>query len=404
MFVQPRHCFLLVSIPLQVETRDRLECHTDQLLISGLAIFASVDSTQPVASHVGVPAPVSGDDAFENGTISGNPEADVTRLNLGHFAHKPTTLAALPHQTLFLHEPFRSRSLDSAVSIDIKRNRDRAKGYPFADEFTEATLATLKRCVSCELTWTARKTASQMMTHIQSCGKKQGVTDNTLRILIRKEIDAASPPKIGPKSMGNVKFLPEDKASATQETLLEAVINDAAPKRRSGRRTVIETVKSVTETRDDILKKAQDVLRSHSSADLEPYTSRVSGRDEPRGISDDNTPLPQTQAFGQSALAAYSGNFSALRQPYLAAEAITHREDASFLNQEDRNSDVSPATQTMAPSKLQGALGLDTYEISVLSQAGAGSASSESINKYPPLDTVCSPHSSGARHAHFLSF
>ncbi|KAJ7682650.1 hypothetical protein DFH06DRAFT_1119843 [Mycena polygramma] len=104
-------------------------------------------------------------------------------------------------------------------------------------------LRKLVKCVSCDIAWTARKSAAQKLVHsvlsIRSCGKKNGFTDDTMRHLIRKELDSM-PDEPGPSNRnGKAPLVPTERT-----TLLEDVVRDAAPKRKGKRKAAVDILKS----------------------------------------------------------------------------------------------------------------------------------------------------------------
>jgi hypothetical protein len=174
------------------------------------------------------------------------------------------------------------------------------------------------------------------MVHIQSCAKKNSLTDETVRILIRKELDTVPAHNLKAKGKGKVQATPELSEPGPQKTYLEDIVNDAAPKKKGKRPEVLKTVKSVTETRNVILDRARSLLRPVEDVQSVPTRYGV-----PQGPNNTTGP-PSTQSFGQSALAQGS-NFPA---SYLRA--------ATFNNQhsQDPEDDIDPPTQQFAPSKL----------------------------------------------------
>ncbi|KAG1892311.1 hypothetical protein F4604DRAFT_1698830 [Suillus subluteus] len=152
----------------------------------------------------------------------------------------------------------------------------------FSNDFSHAQLASLISCVSCNLKWTSTKTASQKVFHIQNCAKKKFLSDETVRMLIHKEI----------QSFSDQKTLEEGQKSAT---FLETVINEVSRTKKSRRPQILGTVKSLPETRGSILGRARAVLDTsvhHGDSVVDAQVSDLTQG----GRSD----VPCTQAFGTS--------------------------------------------------------------------------------------------------------
>lgn len=138
------------------------------------------------------------------------------------------------------------------------------------------------------------------MKHIQSCAKKHSLTDDTLRILLRKEVDASPSPPPG-KAKGKQKSVSSEpvKVAATL-TLLEDVV-EAVETKRGRRPKPLDTVKSVTETRDNILVRARQLIDTTSSFKAPTTGSIFSARRDVTDVT--SSGIPATQVFGDSALA-----------------------------------------------------------------------------------------------------
>ncbi|KAJ6628770.1 hypothetical protein B0H10DRAFT_98116 [Mycena sp. CBHHK59/15] len=208
----------------------------------------------------------------------------------------------------------------SGVNAQTEAQAKKAPGgaaHRFAGDFSDNELKKLVKCVSCDASWTARKSVAQKMTHIQSCAKKNGLIDDTVRILIRKELANAPVDTGPPKQRGKTAVLAEP---AAPNTLLHDVVQDAAPKRRGKRKETIETLKSVSVAHQNILGRARTLLG-------------------PAPSSNDDDFIPQTQAFGPSSL---------------GSARLAQTTEPGGLAQLNGEADVPPATQTFAPSKLGG--------------------------------------------------
>jgi hypothetical protein len=219
--------------------------------------------------------------------------------------------------------------------------------HPFSTDFSNAGLAKLTKCVSCNVQWTTRKTAAQKINHIQSCAKKHSFNDETIRFLIRKEIESVVGNVGGTadkKGKGKSSVPPAE--SPTPKTFYEHIVADATPRKKGRRREAGESVRSVTATRNTILDRARVVLDSVASEypieggiGSPAYMSTI-------GTGNFDCPFSPTQLFGQSTLAK---KHQTDRHYILAASSAL-----PSSSKEEEN--PLPATQAFAPSKFGGAI------------------------------------------------
>ncbi|KAI0832485.1 hypothetical protein BC628DRAFT_1414781 [Trametes gibbosa] len=229
-------------------------------------------------------------------------------IKLGHFAYTaPNLVRRTASKT---PSPTYGDSIMPEVGATDKAKRPIS--HRFAD-FSDSQLSRVLKCVSCELAWTARKTVPQKMKHIQTCAKKNGLTDDTVRILLRKELDSAPPVASSSNST-----TPAPASDSVSETLLEDVLKGAGKKKHGRRPPVMQTVKNVEETRRSILDRARSLLANGSSS---------CARDSIVETADDLHIPPATQMFRKSNVAA--------------------REECS-------QSQFADTTQVFGPSKLAG--------------------------------------------------
>ncbi|KAJ7781093.1 hypothetical protein B0H16DRAFT_1710338 [Mycena metata] len=257
---------------------------------------------------------------------SDDDEEILPTLNLARFAfNKPR-----PLQRRNSASTVGSTSNSDSQAKPPAKKTARSSSKRLEGEFSDTELKKLAKCVSCDIAWTARKSAAQKMVHIRSCAKKSGLTDATVRILIRKEIDNA-PSDPGPsnrkgKTLGGVP--------TTHTTLLEDVVRDAAPKRKGKRKEVVDTLKSASETRENIRDRAQMVFG------VGPFPDGDSFIVQTQAIRADTSTTHEpcaTQPFGPSRLGQQRGSKSSLL----------------FGDQDSEGEpDLPPATQGFAPSKL----------------------------------------------------
>lgn len=201
-----------------------------------------------------------------------------------------------------------------------KRAKISKAAHRFTEDFTNTELALVRKCIGCDVIWTVRKTVPQKMLHIQSCSKKRSFTDDTIRALLRKEINA-NVLTVSPKRQL------ASKLSETSQTYLENVVADAGPRKRQSKTLHHQTVKEPVAANADIRQKAAEMLGTSLRCD---DTER------------ENRP-PMTQPFGRSALA----------QDHSNPTILFYTSDAD----EDEETEIGapPATQAFAPSRLGGA-------------------------------------------------
>ncbi|KAH9943382.1 uncharacterized protein BXZ73DRAFT_74348 [Epithele typhae] len=231
---------------------------------------------------------------------------------------------------------------EALPKIAIKRS---APTHRFTEDFSEKELSQVLTCVSCELKWTARKSVAQKMKHIQTCAKKHGLTDDTVRTLLRKEVSSHPPATVASSSKRTSREPAQDPAPTT---LLEEAVKDAKKKRQGKRAQVVQTIESVTDTRDKILDKARLLLKdthnipststrnttstwTHMDMELPPLTQMFSRSTVTSRTSAPVQPADTTLHFGRSKLGGDVARVST---------GIVHA-GAMIAGQ----SDVTPATQ-----------------------------------------------------------
>lgn len=255
---------------------------------------------------------------------------DEPKLNFAQFAYMGTA-----------PKPALSRagsSLSTATEDKPTRKKRLPTTHRFSSDFSDADLAKLTKCVSCEINWTARKSGGQKILHIQSCAKKNAFTDETIRVLIRKEIESTM--ALGKGKEKATPGLPTEPAGP--RTFFEDIVTDATRKKKGRRLETTETVQSVTTTRNIILDRARAVLGlpGDHSKDSEVHTQSIG-----RIIPGDDDPMPSTQVFGRSALGQTNLKSSNPILPWLTGLSEEEDED---------DTEPMPLTQSFAPSKLGG--------------------------------------------------
>jgi hypothetical protein len=243
---------------------------------------------------------------------------------------------------------------DAAPKQKSSRNAGQRR---FTADFSDAELARLIKCVCCGISWTTRKGVTQKMVHIQSCAKKNAFTDDTVKILVRREVDKALAENQTAKAKGKGKAIdPENLLPEVPRTYMEDVVQGAEPKRKM-HRSEPKTVKKATETREVILDKARVILGNHvlpNTQDVSRHPFQTQGFGPSRLVDQLGSDAgnwkepPPTQAFAESALRqrqAVNVMFGGAnrKQSVFDAEAIGY-EEAS----------MPPSTQNFGPSKLAG--------------------------------------------------
>ncbi|KAJ7180252.1 hypothetical protein C8R43DRAFT_941923 [Mycena crocata] len=247
-------------------------------------------------------------------TETDDDEEIVPTLNLARFAF------ANPR-------PLQARTSSSASTSNSETQTKaptKTTSKRLVGEFSDAELKKLSKCVSCDMAWTARKSGAQKLVHIRSCAKKSGLTDETVGILIKKEI-ANAPDDAGPSKRKKQVTL---ATPTTPPTLLEDTVRDAAPKRKGKRIEAVDVLKTFSETRDNIKGRARMLLGSAPFSNGDGFIVQTQAVKSTALTS----PIP-TQAFGASRLGV---------------------KGASLLGDQDSEPDLPPATQAFAPSKLGG--------------------------------------------------
>jgi hypothetical protein len=171
--------------------------------------------------------------------------------------------------------------------------------HRFTADFTDDDLSRILKCVSCNDRWTVRKGATAKMRHIQSCAKKNGISDEIVKRLIRAELEAPEEPKSRQKS----------KSSGVTNTLFEDALGDtgkAKNKRKQAHRTT--TLHNPAENREAILAKARsllgesEILNLSQDEGLMDLLSKSDSTMDRVQMFDFSAPPPATQEFGRSKL------------------------------------------------------------------------------------------------------
>ncbi|KAF9782923.1 hypothetical protein BJ322DRAFT_1158464 [Thelephora terrestris] len=173
----------------------------------------------------------------------------------------------------------------------------RPAAHRFTAHFTDDDLSRILKCVSCNERWTVRKGAAAKMRHIQSCAKKNGLTDDMIKGLIRAELEAPEEP------------MPRNKheSSGVANTLFEDALGDAGKsknKRKQVQRTT--TLHNPADNREAILAKAQSLLPKIRNLSQEQELLELLKKSDSTmdriDMFDFSGPPPATQEFSRSKL------------------------------------------------------------------------------------------------------
>ena len=169
--------------------------------------------------------------------------------------------------------------------------------HRFTADFTDEELSRVLRCVSCGDRWTVRKGATAKMRHIQSCAKKNCLSDDIIKRLIRADLEAPEEPKPQKKT----------KTPRVSNTLFEDALGDTGGikrRRKPVQRTT--TLHNPVDNREAILAKARSLLTpeiTNLSQDPELFDLlQKSDSTMDRIQMFDFSDPPATQEFGRSKL------------------------------------------------------------------------------------------------------
>ncbi|KIJ56715.1 hypothetical protein M422DRAFT_773488 [Sphaerobolus stellatus SS14] len=175
------------------------------------------------------------------------------RMNLDRFAFaRPGPSAPKAASARPSIEPIeRHPSAESSDNTKKPNKQSRVTPLPsFASDFTTEELTAVTKCVVCDLAWTTRKTVPLKMTHMKSCAKKNGWSEQTVKVKLTMLIEARS---TTPAGTANKPVTPK-----APPTLLENVIDETAPKRRKKAKEItMTTVADPTQAHNAILERAK---------------------------------------------------------------------------------------------------------------------------------------------------
>jgi hypothetical protein len=196
------------------------------------------------------------------------------------------------------------------------------------------------------------------MVHIQSCAKKNAFTDDTVKILIRREVDKITTESQAVNAKGKGKASdPENLLPEAPRTYMADVVHATEPKSRR-RRPDVETLKNGMETREEILDRARVILGNNVLPDTQNLGFQAQGFKSSRLVDqlgrNGYHEAPAAQAFGEGALRER-------QTPDVASWGVVRKYstfDAEPIGYEEGS--MPPSTQNFAPSKLGGLRGISS--------------------------------------------
>ncbi|KZV77183.1 hypothetical protein PENSPDRAFT_746952 [Peniophora sp. CONT] len=264
-----------------------------------------------------------------SGDVSNDDSGSFSRPELSRFALPPAQDTAGPSNTKKTNARFSPTTAATPEPVQEKApvKRGRAPKSNLLGDIGESQLASLLKCVCCDIKWTTRKSSAQKATHISTCARKHNMASATVQSLIRKELENAPAPVTKPTATKEANVPPSQPT-----THLEDVVNHAEPKKRGRRAVATATVQGPAIAQDGILDRARAVLHRENAPLMEQNTARrrpisTSGQVSPQA-------MPQaTQPFRKSALAGQGRSLF-------------------FADREDPLQENPPATQAFGASKL----------------------------------------------------
>lgn len=254
-------------------------------------------------------------------------------LNLDRFAFSNAckqTISRKPSQSIINSQsPVPSEITGPKPLAKKKAVAPRKPSYSV--DFENLDITNLRKCVCCDLAWTARKTDTQKMKHIQSCGKKNNWSADIIRVLITKEL-------------GNSAKSSHEEVQPPPTTLLAEVANEDPPRKKSRtKKPPLETIKSLADTRNDILARARFLLDNES-----PVAGPSKPAADPKPIKVQQTP----QAFGTSKLATRFGGLPLEMQETDVSKVYDPTMSFPNYPQSDSSRSASPASPPPVQSTL----------------------------------------------------
>ncbi|KAL5527433.1 hypothetical protein ACEPAG_6224 [Sanghuangporus baumii] len=210
------------------------------------------------------------EDESDASNIDGEESTNRMRTKIGSFVFSASsqtssiagTSSRISQKAAYMIEPAKG-TLSRQGSV---------KAAAFYLGFSERQLKFLSKCVSCGLKWTVRKSAANKVSHMRTCAKKSRFTEETMNVLLSREI------KAGFEKAGKADTIDKRAEEPPSKTYLEHVVKENAVLRPAKRQKEFpSTVKAISESRDDIRNRARTILGRPSFG----QTARQRGEAEP---------------------------------------------------------------------------------------------------------------------------
>lgn len=120
--------------------------------------------------------------------------------------------------------------------------------------FTDNQLRPLTRCVACNSGWTTRKSVAKKLQHIRVCQRKNAFSDDTMRLLIQKQLEQDT----AAKPWHSTEDDPERED--VDGLLMDQIVRSTFPKHRNRREVAASTILPVDEQHEIFSKRAGHFL------------------------------------------------------------------------------------------------------------------------------------------------
>lgn len=201
-------------------------------------------------------------------------DSETPSLNLSLYAYSSKSTQSRPRMA--------SSSIKSVRTNPPLKPLSTRMIHSATDFLTDHEVDRLNRCVACGIAWTTTKAVSKKRYHLRICQKKNDLTDDTIHILIEKELS-----KVAEADADKGK----GKGSAKSITLMDDVLHDAQPKKRGKRKELRPTIISIQHQHETIQQRAKRLFDMDSDGD-DGSTLEIS--------TTTSTNLPLTQEFPTS--------------------------------------------------------------------------------------------------------
>ncbi|KAF9008939.1 hypothetical protein BDQ17DRAFT_1539329 [Cyathus striatus] len=199
----------------------------------------------------------------------------------GGYEPPRSILTRFAYNAVSFHDPTQRPCISRTASLSGYNSTGGKKSIHtkysrFLSDITDAQLEKLTKCVACQVKWRTRKSSAQKILHLQACSKKNSLTEQTMQVLIRRDIEKKS------ETVGKSKITASKYSK--RETLLETLVENTDA-RKSKRRDVYNAVEPVNVAQTEILHRAQQLFNTPLSPSFPKETS----------AHDEHTALPSTQ-------------------------------------------------------------------------------------------------------------